>query len=276
MICAWDKLLRILPTRMRDEVDQYGARSMQELRLRIDKPPLLCIRGERHRLSGIVKQEDLDFVINTASNYSPWTAGTIAKGFLTAEGGHRIGLCGEAVMKNGQMEGIKKITSINIRVARDYPGVSGGIKDPSGSLLVIGPPGSGKTTLLRDLIRRVAEKENVAVVDERGELFPTGCFETGNGADILCGCPKKQGIEMLLRTMGPEWIAVDEITSPDDCEAMIQAGWCGVNLLATAHAERVQDLRGRPLYRHVVSSGLFSTVCILRPDQTYHLERLTL
>lgn len=276
MICAWDKLLRVLPARMRDEVNKYGAEAMQELRLRLDKPPLLCIRKERHELSGLVKQEDLDYVINVASNYSPWTASTISKGYLTADGGHRIGLCGEAVMKNGQMEGVKKVTSVNIRVARDFPGISERIKNIHGSVLLIGPPGSGKTTLLRDLIRCVAKNDNVAVVDERGELFPNGCFEMGAGMDILAGCAKDKGIEMLLRTMGPEWIAVDEVTSPCDCDALIQAGWCGVKLLATAHALHMQDLRSRQLYRQLLKSGLFSTVCVLQPDQTYYLERLSL
>ena len=276
MICAWDKLLRVLPARMRDEVNKYGAEAMQELRLRLDKPPLLCIRKERHELSGLVKQEDLDYVINGASNYSPWTASSISRGYLTADGGHRIGLCGEAIIKNGQMEGLKKVTSVNIRVARDFPGISERIKNIHGSVLLIGPPGSGKTTLLRDLIRCVAKNDNVAVVDERGELFPNGCFETGAGLDILTGCSKDKGIEMLLRTMGPEWIAVDEITSPGDCEALIQAGWCGVKLLATAHALHMQDLKSRQLYRQLLKSGLFSTVCVLQHDQTYYLERLSL
>ena len=173
MICAWDKLLRVLPARMRDEVNKYGAEAMQELRLRLDKPPLLCIRKERHELSGLVKQEDLDYVINVASNYSPWTVSTISKGYLTADGGHRIGLCGEAVMKNGQMEGVKKVTSVNIRVARDFPGISERIKNIHGSVLLIGPPGSGKTTLLRDLIRCVAKNDNVAVVMKGESYFPT-------------------------------------------------------------------------------------------------------
>jgi len=276
MICAWDKLLRILPVRMRDEVNSIGAEKMQELRLRVDKPPLLCIRKERRTLSGIVKQEDVDYVINAASAYSPWTAGTVSKGFLTVDGGHRVGLCGEAVMKNGLLSGIKKISSINIRVARDFPGASQQIRDFSGSVLLIGPPGSGKTTLLRDLIRRVAEIGSTAIVDERGELFPAGCFATGIGIDVLNGCPKPQGIEILLRTMGPEWIAVDEITSPDDCEALVQAGWCGVKVLATAHAFHMEDLKLRPIYRPILESGLFSTVCILKPDQTYRVERLCL
>ena len=276
MICAWDKLISILPIKLRDEVNKYGSDRLQELRLRVDSPPVLCMGEEKRKISGIVKQEDMEYIVNAASRYSPWTAGTAAKGYLTAGGGHRIGLCGDTVLKNGVVTGFRKITAVNIRVARDFPGISRKITDLTGSILMIGPPGSGKTTLLRDLIRRIAERANVSVVDERGELFPGDCFSTGSGLDILSGCPKSQGIEMLLRAMGPEWIAVDEITASEDCDALVQAGWCGVKVLATAHAYDLGDLRNRSVYRPITESGLFSAVCVLCPDKTYRIERLHL
>ena len=274
MICAWDKLLRILPLWMRDDVDRMGKEELQELRLRLDRPPLLCMQSKKVTLKGNVTQEDLSYIVNTASRYSPWTAQSIAKGYLTAPGGHRIGLCGDAVLKNDMLAGIQKVSSLNIRVARDFPGYSGRIRELSDSILLIGPPGSGKTTLLRDLIRRKSGEKNVAVVDERGELFPEGCFSTGEGLDVLTGCPKAQGIEMLLRTMGPEWIGVDEITAPGDCDALVQAGWCGIKLMATAHAMNLQDLRSRPIYRPILNSGLFPNICVLRSNKTYRMERL--
>lgn len=276
MICAWDKLLSVLPMKIREDVNQIGPEKLQEIRLRIHNPPMLCLDNEIRMLSHTVNQNDLDYTVNAASKYSPWSAGTVSKGYLTADGGHRIGLCGDAVMKNGEMSGIRKVSSINVRVAKDYPGVSCRIKDISGSILLIGPPGSGKTTLLRDLVRRIAEGANVAVVDERGELFPENGFPIGKGVDILRGCPKNQGIEVLLRTMGPEWIAVDEITASVDCDAMTQAGWCGVKLLATAHAVCMDDLHSRSVYRPIINSGLFSTICVLNHDKTYRVERIHL
>lgn len=274
MICAWDKLLRILPTWMREDVNGLGKQKLLELRLRLDKPPQLKLPDQTVCMEGKMKPEDFSFIVNSASNYSPWAAATISQGYITAEGGHRIGLCGEAVVKNGIMTGIRRVTSVNIRVARDIPGLSAKLGNVEESLLLIGPPGSGKTTLLRDLIRRVSRQGSVCVVDERGELFPDNCFSVGAGIDVLYGCSKSKGIELLLRTMGPDWIAVDEITAAEDCEALLQAGWCGVRLVATAHALDLQDLRTRPVYRPLWESGFFRNACILSKNRTYRMERI--
>lgn len=113
------------------------------------------------------------------------------------------------------------------------------------------------------------------MVDERGELFP-GCsdFDRGSRLDVLCGCSKQEGIEILLRTMGPDCIAVDEITAAQDCEALLQAGWCGVRLIATAHAASVRELKQRPLYRPLVEQRLFDQIIVLGRDKTWHLERM--
>ena len=85
---------------------------------------------------------------------------------------------------------------------------------------------------------------------------------------------KAEGIETVLRTMGPVWIAVDEITAESDCRAMERAGWCGVGLLATAHAADIRDLLCRPVYRPLAKSGLFRQALVLRPDKTWRLEEI--
>ena len=173
------------------------------------------------------------------------------------------------------MSGFRNISSLNIRIARDFPGIAGALAGVSGNILVLGRPGSGKTTLLRDLIRQRSQKESVAVVDERGELFPKG-LPNGQATDIITGCTKPHGIDILLRTMNPDTVAVDEITAAADCDALIQAGWCGVRLLATVHATSVQDLRNRRVYRPILESGLFDTLVILRKDKSFCLERMVL
>ena len=273
MNCAWNELTAILPRWLGQEVDVHKD-SLQELHLRLGQPPQLIQKGSSLWLTRQMTAEDLSFCVNTASRYSPWAAQSSAQGYITAPGGHRIGLCGEAVVKDGNMSGIRTVRSLCIRIARDFPGIARKYGAYTGSILIIGPPGSGKTTLLRDLIRQFSLRETVAVVDERRELFPDGCFDRGKALDVLSGCPKVSGLDMLLRTMGPETIALDEITAEEDCDALHHAGWCGVRLVATAHASSVADLQNRALYRPLLKDKLFRHVLILKRDKTLHEERM--
>lgn len=274
MICAWKELLAILPPWLAREVDTQSRDTLQELRLRLGLPPQLICKGNSIWLNRDVSVDDLNFCINTASRYSPWSVQSAAHGYITAPGGHRIGLCGDVVMHGSAMTGIRTVRSLCIRVARDFPGIAEKFSTYSGSILIIGPPGSGKTTLLRDLIRQISQRETIAVVDERLELFPEGCFSRGKALDVLTGCPKRIGIDAALRTMGPETIAVDEITAEEDCAALLRAGWCGVRLIATAHAASGSDLRHRELYKPLIASKLFTHVLILRRDKSLHEERM--
>lgn len=273
MICQWQPLLSILPPQIAAEVDRQDRNRIQELRLRLGRKVLLCFGNENTELNLPVSRTDIQYVINTASRYSPWAAATMAQGFLTAAGGHRIGICGEAVIQQGQLVGLKNPTALCIRVARDYPGIGREISHLNGSILLIGPPGSGKTTMLRDVMRQISQKETVSVIDERGEILPDKlCPDVG--LDVLTGCSKPEGIGMVLRAMGPMCIGVDEITSEADCDALIRAGWCGVRLVATAHAADMKDLLRRPIYKKLCQSGLFDHLVVLRRDKSWTVERM--
>lgn len=275
MKCAWKELLAILPSKLSREVDRRGKEDVQEIRLRLGKTPQLLWGRESVWLDAPVTGEDIQFCVNMASRYSPWAAQSIADGYITAQGGHRIGICGEAIMQQGKITGIRQAESLCIRVARDFPGIGRVWTSLRGSILVLGPPGSGKTTLLRDICRGLSGKETVAVVDERGELFPE-CFDRGQALDVLTGCRKAEGIDMVLKTMGPHTIAVDEITSEADAAALLRAGWCGVRLLATAHAANFKDLKSRPVYRSILAEHLFDHILILSRDKSRPVERMDL
>lgn len=280
MNCLWDAYLKILPLHIRGDVDKLGREKLQELRLRIGQPSQLKFLDTSIWLKDSIDADDLAFVIQTASRYSPWASDTLGSGYLTAPGGHRIGICGDAVMQEDRMIGIRKPSSLCIRVARDIMHPKELLCGLKGSILIIGAPGKGKTTLLRNLVRcRSQDKHRaIAVVDERQEIFPhwngKPVFQCGPCTDILSGCGKAQGIECALRTMGPSCIAVDEVTSPEDCLALIHAAWCGVDLIATAHASTKEDLYRRKVYRSLIDSGLFDTLLIMTPQQGWNVERM--
>ncbi len=278
MRCQWQELLNILPLWLRKPVDEQGRDDMRELRLRINDRPEI-VKGDRSVwLSRNICQDDINYILNTATRYSPWTAGSVIYGYVTSAGGHRIGLCGDCVYDGNELKNIRFLSSMCIRVAREVSGISKELAGISGSILIIGKPGSGKTTLLRDLICKMSDNCSGAVVvlDERRELFPFDngkyYFHCGAHTDVLSGCRKTVGLDMALRTMNPAKIALDEITNTEDCLALSHAAWCGVELLATAHAGSREELFQRKLYKPILSQGIFQTLVILHSDQTWHKE----
>ena len=273
MICRWNDLLAVLPEWMVHDIDRYGKDDLQEVRMRLNASTELIMKGGSRWINRKVLQKDIEHCLNCACEYSPWAASTIAKGYITVKGGHRIGICGEATYINGAITGIKNVSSLCIRIARDFPGISQYCFPIEGSVLVLGGPGNGKTTLLRDLCRRISEHSTVAVVDEREELFPEG-IQRGRKMDVLTGIRKYEGIEMMLRTMGPAYIAVDEITNSQDCASLLEANGCGVRLLATAHAGSLEDYRRRKPYTPLVEQKVFQTVILLSRDKSYRMEKL--
>lgn len=274
---AYRQAAQVLPRRLRQEalgLPQEEQERAEELRLRAGWPMTAVLpEGERPVGGPPVEPEELEQLVEIASRASVHAVlEQIRRGYLTVAGGHRIGLCGTAVMEGGGIHALRSLSSANLRIARQVPGAARpvlGALCPGGRLestLILAPPGQGKTTLLRDIIRRVSEGEGclplrVAVADERGEVAALyggrPQLDVGRRTDVAEGCPKAQGLMLLLRAMNPQVLAVDEITAPEDAAALRTAAGCGVTLLATAHGAGREDLTRRPLYRGLLEEGMF-------------------
>lgn len=252
-----------------------GQDGIEEVRLRAGRPPSVrTARGERQTDFPPVTAAELREILSRAARYSVHSyADSLRHGFIPLEGGHRLGLCGTVAEENGQVVGIRGLSSVNLRVARQVDGLDDMLRPWVGegaprSVLLVAPPGFGKTTLLRAWVRLVSDGGYpVAVADERGEIaaLKDGVpqFDLGRCTDVLEGCDKRRAVLMLLKTMSPALLAMDEITAPGDVEAVSLCAHCGTAVLASAHAADVDDLRRRPLYRALLDLQVFSHAVVI-------------
>ncbi len=283
----FDQAAEVLPWRLRHTVlalPPETREKAEEIRLRLGRPTTVTVDAREELVPSAppVEENDLRQVLEIASQASAHTVlDKVKNGFLTVRGGHRIGLCGTAVMQNGEVFNLRQISSVAIRVAREVPGAADTIlremtsEYPLQNTLILAPPGSGKTTLLRDLIRCISDGDGipalrVGVADERGELAAlyqgVPQMKIGGQTDVMDGCPKAEGLMMLLRGMNPQVLAADEITAPADVAAMGQAAGCGTVVLATAHGAGETDLFTRPLYRGLMEQDIFRCFIFIERD----------
>ena len=262
---AWNTEIRKwLPKTWEQALDALSPEQIQgaqELRIRAGEP--ICVRGAfgRRELDCRPSEREMERFILEACDWSPpaWKE-QLRRGYLAPGGGFRIGIGGQLNEVTGLYQPIE---SLCIRIPHALPGVGEELfpqlweRGQLCSTLILAPPGGGKTTLLRDMVRlAVLRKLQVSVVDERGELSAMGC----EGADILSGMNKAEGIARLLRTMSPQVMAVDEIGSRADAQALLSAAHCGVTLLATAHGEDARVL-AKPEMR--ILTGVFRRLILL-------------
>lgn len=263
---------------------------VEELRLRIGRPLHLALPdGEIPLQQTHVTREDLEYVLDRATEFSRYTAAeTLRNGYVTAEGGFRIGVCGTVLSTAGAGEGIRDISSLAIRIPHLREDIARPIlpellkNSRLVSTLILSPPGGGKTTLLRDVVRLVSDGSElnapmrVSLVDERGEIAAVyrghPQLPVGRQTDVMDACPKALAIPMLLRAMTPQVIAVDEVALGADVEALCAAAHCGVTLLATVHASSVEELQEKPVFRKLMECGVFARAVIVsgRGQQRYY------
>lgn len=267
---------------------------VEEIRLRVNQPLVLSL-GRQEIFPGldgqwvspekayIVTKQDLSEVLERLTQSSLYAAEEdIRQGFLTLPGGHRVGITGEAVVKQGLIQTLKHISGLNFRIAHEIQGLGLAVLPlliaPEGRLyhtLILSMPRAGKTTLLRALIRSLSNGvpetglrgQTIGVVDERGELAGMWrgipAYDLGYRTDILDGCPKAIGMTMLIRAMAPQIIAVDELGNPQDVAAISEALRSGVSVLSTAHAGNLAEARARPILNALLNENIFERIILL-------------
>ncbi len=291
-----DELLKIFSLKLRTVFGKlnidYG--KLQEIRLRINAPLLIIYSNKEAFISEdagivydpakaiIISKNEIRETMEYISNYSLYAfEDEIKQGFITVNGGHRIGIAGKTIIENDMIKSMKHISFINVRLAHQVKGCADPVlpyvvnkqqKDIYHTL-IISPPRCGKTTLLRDLIRQLSdgnrflEGRSIGVVDERSEIG--ACYmgvpqnELGIRTDILDCCPKAKGMMMLIRSMSPQIIAVDEIGSKEELEAIDYVIGCGAKLIATVHGSSIEDIKNKPILCELVKKKLFERYIIL-------------
>jgi stage III sporulation protein AA len=279
-------LLNYLNTRVKNVLQDSGfLNEVIEIRLRINSPVLIKTLKRELFLDEkiIITKKDIDDILgNLTKNSIHAFENEINKGYITLEGGHRVGISGDCIYDKEELKGFKNITSLNIRIAKEFPGCSNkSIKHlitPDKNIyntLIIGPPLSGKTTLIRDVARNLSdgfkapyfEGCDVTLIDERGEISAVyngiPQMNTGRRTDVLSYCRKSDGFFMSIRALSPKVIISDELGSVEDFEIVQYALKSGVKIVTTAHGFSLDDVKRNLYLRNILNNNFFERAIIL-------------
>jgi stage III sporulation protein AA len=284
-----EEIFAVLPESIRTIVMQIPPADLakiEEIRIRIHRPLEVIADGQSYQWHSKkhnykVEAKDGIQLLNKLSHYSLYALEEeLKRGFITIRGGHRVGLAGKVITEKGQVKAIRDISSFNIRIAKEKLGISEPLipylyDEKWLNTLIIGSPQTGKTTLLRDLARLMSmgvpnkhiPSVKVGIVDERSEI--AGCVKgvpqhhLGDRIDVLDACPKAEGMMMMIRSLSPDVIIVDEIGRKEDSEAIIEAMNAGVKMAMTVHGSSVDELLRRPTIKPLIEMGLFERYIFL-------------
>ena len=287
-------ITKLFPAQIRKALGQalFDRNKIYEIRLRVNAPLIVIYQGKEYflTLEGELTREeaeacmvspgDIKETMEYISNYSMYAfEEEIRQGFLTIQGGHRVGIAGKTILEGNKIKSVKYISYINLRLSHQIKGCASPIlpyiikNRQICHTLIISPPRCGKTTLLRDLIRQVSNGNrympgvSVGVVDERSEI--AGSYQgipqndLGIRTDVLDCCPKAEGMMMLIRSMSPEVVAVDELGDYEDIHAIESVIHCGCKLFATVHGSSIEDIKRKPLLQRLMQEKVFERYIVL-------------
>lgn len=281
-----DEILRLLPERIKQAVlSQVADRwnDLQEIRLRLGKPIELNFHYFIEWINIIFTEKDSVFLLSQISEHSLYRLeDELREGYITISGGHRVGLAGEVNTVQGSVKQLKHITFFNIRIAREIVGIAtpfiSYLQDDSlyFNTLIIGPPQTGKTTFIRDISRAISDGEGgrapkkVGIIDERSEI--AACVngipqhQIGSRTDVMDACPKVAGMMMMIRSMSPDILVVDEIGKQEDVDALIEAILSGVTVICTVHGYSLDEIKKRPSLSILFQHRVFQRFIILQKN----------
>ncbi|MBO7195872.1 MAG: AAA family ATPase [Clostridia bacterium] len=280
-----ERVMELLPTALAEEIYRLascragGTGDIREIMLRCDGLCQLVIGRERLPLYHSIDRRQTDELVSRLIDGALYAhRDSIASGYISIDGGIRVGLCGSASYDGGRLVGVSDMRSLLFRIPSGrcdfidelYDAFNGGIGQ---GMLIYSPPGLGKTTALRSLAHKIgsgASPRRVCVVDERCEFSAEDYCDCQ--VDILKGYKRREGIEIATRTLSPDLIIIDEIGA-DDAEALLGVVRCGIPLVATAHAGSFNELEARPALRGLFTHSVFSAfVGIYHVNGEYRLS----
>lgn len=279
-----ETILKFLPKNIADlisKIPPHQQDELEEIRIRINRPIELTMKGEPLFLSYKIQPEDAFHLLNKISQFSIYTLEEeLKRGYITVSGGHRVGLAGKVILEDGKVKAIRDIASFNIRIAKEKVGIAEWLTpfiftDDWLHTMIVGPPQTGKTTLLRDIARIISsgtsqkriQAYKVGIVDERSEI--AGCVNGipqmtfGHRIDVLDACPKAEGMMMMIRSMSPDVLVVDEIGRREDAEAIQEAVHAGIKLIMTTHGANIAEIRKRPSLSTIIDQKIFQRFIVL-------------
>ncbi|NBJ70185.1 MULTISPECIES: stage III sporulation protein AA [Clostridia] len=278
-----DEISRLFPERLQKELNRILAHrwdTLQEIRLRLQQPIELIFNQTHEQLAHLVPDKhDFTHIIQQLSDYSLYRMEEeLREGYMTIEGGHRVGLSGKVNTLHGSVKAIQYITFLNIRIAKQKVGTANKVisylyQQGYVNTLIIGAPQTGKTTLIRDIARMISSgwkhipSNKVGIIDERSEIAASikgiPQHDVGARTDVMDACPKAEGMMMMIRSMSPEVLIVDEIGGQKDVDALMEALHAGVAVVCTVHGHSLEELKRRPGVQVLLEGRIFERFILL-------------